>query len=198
MSLVPLSSFPGPRRTRLALTLLKSPDGHEVVAVEKDALLALLSPRADAQDLLQDTLDALEEAAAAAAAAVSSTSQNSPRMSIEGAADPPIETPPRFIIGSAGSDKAGATDQSSRHGADSRAGEPEGLGRGVGVRMYSRVPPTAGDRTKLATGQAARAALSCTPQGVSGALLHARLALRCLHARLRARAVCAPHMQRQH
>jgi catechol 2,3-dioxygenase-like lactoylglutathione lyase family enzyme len=31
-SLVPLSSFPGPRGIRLALTLLQSPDGHEVLA----------------------------------------------------------------------------------------------------------------------------------------------------------------------
>lgn len=43
-SLVPLSSFPGPRGTRLALALLQSPDGHEVqdMPVVARFLLALL------------------------------------------------------------------------------------------------------------------------------------------------------------
>ena len=42
-SLVPLSCFPGPQRIRLVFGLLQSPDGHEVAAVEKEGLLALLT-----------------------------------------------------------------------------------------------------------------------------------------------------------
>ena len=210
-SLVPLSCFPGPCRIRLALALLQSPDGHEVLAppypptnkrthtqtyptsislspfsvvkdggytqvaaVEKEGLLESLKPHHTAPQLLQAALAALQ-AASASSTSPTSSCDGSPRRILESAADPPLEpsNPPRFLMGVLGTDAPAAG-----HGAAGTASS-EGSGTaGMGVRMYSRGPVSSRDQSKVvATGHAARLALSCSPPGVSGALLHARYAV---------------------
>ena len=64
VSLVPLSSFPGPRNIPLAFALFQSPDGHEVATVEKEALLTLLKPVNEAENHLKTALSALAAASA--------------------------------------------------------------------------------------------------------------------------------------
>jgi len=70
VSLVPLSSFPGPRNIPLAFALFQSPDGHEVATVEKEALLTLLKPVNEAETLFKTALSAL---AAASACSITTT-----------------------------------------------------------------------------------------------------------------------------
>jgi len=180
-SLVPLSCFPGPRRIRLALALLQSPDGHEVAAVEKEGLLESLKPHHTAAHQLQAALAALQTASpSSSTSSAASSSYDSPRKNLETAADPPMETPPRFLMGGLGTDTPTAGGGSAAKGSSGvRAGAGGGGGGGgVGVRMYSRGPISSADKTKVvATGHAARLALSCSPPGVSGALLHARYAV---------------------
>ena len=162
-SLVPLSTFPGPCRTRLALAVLQSPDGHEVASVEKDALLTCLASRPSASQLLADAIAAMHTVAAAAEAPVVEAADQAVTRSATRAADPPMETPPRFVVGDVkGADVAGDA----------------GGNTWEQVRMFSQGPRQGQKKTRTATVQAARLALSCSPP-VCGRLnsLHQKRAL---------------------
>ena len=144
---------------------------EQVAAVEKDALLKLQQQMPAAAQQLETALSLLGATSATRCADASPTDIQ------ETALDPPIETMPRFLMGTADDCREGEEPSALRSGRHVTKGANEG--QGVRVRMYSRGAHKHGNnaRAKVATGYAARQALSCSPRGVSGALLHARSAI---------------------
>ena len=123
----------------------------QVAAVEKDSLLKLVAPRDGAMQVLKTALKVLRhDTGTARSAADSGASGEETIEALEAAADPPMETPPRFLMG----------------GVAGKGRRTEGtnvVGAG-GVRMFSMGPGSSdAGRSKglVATGQVSIVLLVC-------------------------------------
>ena len=119
--------------------------------MEKDSLLKLLSPRDGAIQVLQAALKVLQhDTRAARSSADAGAGGEEAVQAIEAAADPPLDTPPRFLMGDA-SEKGRRTEGAKVGGAG-------------GVRMFSMGPGSSdAGRSKglVATGQVSIVSLVC-------------------------------------